>query len=93
MRTRVYEVQDHDILATFFGDDMPVRRVAELGQDHGELIFDGELDNLPQRAGLLLIDGAEGVEEYVVVQELIHADTNTAILIVHAPHYDEGTLS
>lgn len=94
MTTDVYEVTDHDILLAFFKDGAPVRRLAELGKDHGDLIWHGEMNNHPDQNDLLLIQNNDGEDlEYIVVQRLYHADDNKAILIVHTPHYEEGTQS
>lgn len=93
MRTKVYEIPDDDVLMTFFGEDAPVRRLCDIGRDHGELIWEGEIDILPDVNDMLTLDGAEGVlNEYLIFGRFFHGDSNTATLVVHAPNYHQEDL-
>lgn len=94
LRVRVYEVKDEDVIRTFFGEDAPMRRLAELGEQHGELIFsDNEAVDVPGDNDVLLLPGKLGLDEYIIMQRLYNADEHQWTLLVHAPHYDHGGVS
>jgi hypothetical protein len=89
MKTRVYSIDDEDVLDTFFGEDSMVRPVTGLGQDHGELIFEGPLSGLPVEGDVFVQDD----DEYVVLLRIFHAESDEAELVVHRRHFEGGQVS
>jgi hypothetical protein len=96
MRARIYEIEDENILETFFGDDPKPSKIYNVAHDHGTLIFDGEVDWLPESGSQLdsiTIDGKSGQDEYIVVAKTIYADENIVIVIVHPLQFVDMELS
>lgn len=94
MRTRVYEIADHDVMALYFDDDAPVRPLANLGTSFGKLIFDGTMAIIPDLNDALLINGEDdAVDEYIILCRVFHADDNCVILYVHMRHFEKMEVS
>ena len=93
MLVRVYEIADHDVMQTFFGEESPDRPVATLGHDHGELIFEGNMTETPIEGDVLLLPDGNGSEgggdaEYVILVKVYHAVENEVEIVVHRRHFE-----
>jgi hypothetical protein len=96
MKTRVYELVDEVILTALFSEGAPIRKMSGVPKDHGELIWEGEMDvhPIPGTDDLLTLDGEEDTKaEYLVLLRLFDGDDNTCTLLVCEPPYDEGVVS
>lgn len=89
MRVRIYEIEDHDVIDTFFGENQPDRAMADLGAEHGTLISKTLMSILPQEDDLLIVNE----REYVVLLRVFHSESDEASLLVHARHFEGGQLS
>jgi hypothetical protein len=84
MKTSVYEVVDEDILELFFGDEQRYSPIWAIVDNHGLLLWEGELSLHPDVGDVLCIDGAaKGVDEFMIVARAYHANTDSSVLIVH----------
>lgn len=105
MRTLVYEIADHDVMETFFGENPRTKPITEIARDHAELIFDGDIDPIADCGDVLGIDSDEEIgkdgqdnpvfrpNEYIILVRYVHADANVLYLLVHQRHQVEVELS
>jgi hypothetical protein len=89
MKTKVFEI-DADTVQTFFGEDQHLP-VSEVGEDHGELIWEGSMPLHPDAGDALVIAD----EEYVVICRIYQTieDGLQSTLLVHPRLFVEVELS
>ena len=94
MKTRVYEIKDHDVMETFFGDDPKQTPIRDIAQNHGNMIWEGVLTLHPDAGDALVLDAEDDSEqEYVILARAYYADREEAFLLVHARHIETGFVS
>ena len=94
MKTSVYEISDTSVLELFFGEDQKYMPIWVIIDNHGTLIFEGELSLHPDVGDVLCIDGADkGVDEYLIVNRAYHANIDAAVLIVHTRYQKQVCMS
>lgn len=109
MKTKIYEIADHDVMDTFFGENPRTKAITDIAKDHGEFLWEGEVSNVPDVGDVLGLDNDEQIgtltgddgeeeavyaqDEYVIVVRYYHADEDTWWLLVHPRHQVEVELS
>ncbi len=87
MKVLIQNIEDVDVLETYFGEDSAARPLDGLGAMHGTFVFRGELSKLPNDGDIVVIAGVE----YNVVVRIFDIANDEAEIIVHERHYeDEG---
>jgi hypothetical protein len=89
MKACIYEVEDEDVLDTFFSEDAPPRPMAAVGVEHGKLIFKDKLSSSVQENDIIIVNDVE----YFVLLRIIHADVNEMELLVHRRHFEGSAKS
>ena len=89
MNAKFYNIEDPDVLETFFGEDRPPRPLVNLGPNMGELLFDGEVQYLPTSGDIVIFDN----EEYNIICMLLTPEDNSATFIVHPKFFVEVELT
>lgn len=93
MLTRMYAI-DEDVLETFFGPDAKPIPVGAIGPEHGQLVFDGNLEVQPNEGDVVVARvGVTETEEFIVLLRVYHVATDVAELIVHRRHFEGGLAS
>jgi hypothetical protein len=105
VKTLIYEIDDHDVTNTFFGEEPRYKAIIDICRDHGDLIFEGDLTPVADCGDVIGIDTDEEVgknadgepifkqAEYVILVRYNHADTDSLYLLVHERHQVEVELS
>ena len=84
---RVYNIDDEEIIDVCFGEDAGVRPVHGLGTDHGELIWDGTANHLPDSGDVLTMEDVDkNVVEYVIICRVFDVDSGYVNIFVHNRH-------
>ena len=96
MLTKIYLVEDENVLDAYFGEDADPKSFYDLGAEHGRSVFYGQLDVIPAPEDTIVID--EGFECMVIVRVFVTAGTGEdqsmgCCLIVHPRFFSETLLS
>jgi hypothetical protein len=91
IKLKVYEIEDEDVLNTFFGENQKPHPIADIAKDHATKIYDNQVLAVPDGNGndVIVING----DEYVVIVRAFDVDTDVVTVLVHKRLYVEIELS
>lgn len=95
MRTKIYEIADHDVIETFFGESPRSKAIVDIAKDHGDLIFEGECTPVVDCGDVLGIDTDEEIGKIVdpdTKEERPIFRQDEYIIIVRYYHADDDIL-
>lgn len=95
MRVRIYNIEDHDILERYFGEDAGEYPVSNIGELHGEQLFNGSMSAIPTEGDPVILPNLDDdrQSEYVCIMRAFYPVLDEIDLIVTKRTFKEALSS